>query len=203
MNLTQLQKAALITTGAAAAYKALLYTLGMEVDSRAVVLGWDVAAALRVVFALLSFIAFDLVLVSVVIDLRTHGFAWAGAVAGIVAAVVSALLALQVAGVLDWDALHATPAATMLAYAAHLVLSHAPTPQPLAPTTADVAASAAAGAAAGAALATMPRTVREFIAWRAAQLGTEAPAVLAAELGTSADTVRRALAVIQGEGESS
>lgn len=213
MNLTRLQKIALVTTGAAAAYKALLYSLGLHVDSSLPLsLPWlaiDVAAALRVIFALLSFVAFDLVLVSVVIDLRTHGFAWPGAVAGAVAAVVSAALALQVADVLDVPALHATPAATMLAYAAHLVLSHAPARAPVAAAPQPAAGPAAAAAAvtiinaptaqAAAAPPQLPRTVREFIAARARELGTDAPAVLAQELGTSPDTVRRALALIQSQ----
>ena len=209
MTLTRLQKITLFTTGAAAAHKILLYALGLHAASVVMVAtqwgAFDAAAVLRVVFALLSFVAFDLVIYSIAVDLRAHGVAPAGVIAAGVAALMSTLIALDVADANPTRELAAGGAVTLAAYFAHLVFSHAPkrpdtaTPQQ---TVADVAASAAAGAAAGAALATLPRTVREFIAVRARELGTDAPAVLASELGTSADTVRRALAVIQAGEES-
>jgi hypothetical protein len=199
-SLTALQKSALITTGAAAAFKILLWSLGLSLHSTGP-LAWDVdiLAVVRVIFALLSFVAFDLVLVSVVIDARTHGFAWPGALAALGAAVVSGMIALQVADVYDLPALHVGPAVTMLLYAAHLMLGPqsnqgdgiampqpeqvVPQPMPLIEQHFHVPPQPLQ----------LPRTVSEFIAARAAELPDLSPPRLATELGTSPDTIRRAL----------
>jgi hypothetical protein len=196
-TLTLLQKSALITTGAAAAFKILLWSLGLTLTSAGPTFqGFDILAAVRVLFALLSFVAFDLVLVSVVIDARTHGFAWPGAIAAMGAAVVSALIALQVAGVYDVPALHVGPAITMLLYAAHLMLgpqgtpaSTAVLPQPE-PQTQQ---SAPLIEQHFNVVPQLPRTVREYIEARAAETPGISGPQLAKELGTSPDTIRRAL----------
>ena len=97
-DITKLEKAALITTGAAAAFKTLLWSLEAGVDST------DPAiAVLRIIFAALSFVAFDLVIAAVVF----RGWSWSGATALLVAAGVSAAIALDVARVWPMPALHA------------------------------------------------------------------------------------------------
>jgi hypothetical protein len=218
-QLTRLEKAALFTTGAAAAFKALLWSLGATVDSSD-----SYIAGLRVAFAALSFVAFDLVIGAVVM----RGWSRSGAVALAVAALVSAVIALDVATKSHWPILHAAPALTLAAFGVHLMLDRridlaqiaasaaeaarleeraaraaieaALTEERAARTAAEHAARAAQSASATAAVqvnvaapAALPRTVVQFIAARAAELSDYSQAQLAAELGTSADTVRRAL----------
>ena len=117
LTLTPLQKAALITTGAAAAFKILLWSLGASIDAAD---SWIVA--LRVIFAALSFVGFDLVLVAIVVDQRRYGATWDGIAAAGAAAIISALIALDVARVVDWPVLHGAPAALLLLFAVHLML---------------------------------------------------------------------------------
>src|SRR5690348_2905580 len=97
MEITRLEKTALITTGAAAAFKTLLWSLEASIDSTD---PW--IAGLRVAFAILSFVAFDLVIVAAVM----RGWSRSGAATVAVAAVVSALIALDVAKVASMPALH-------------------------------------------------------------------------------------------------
>jgi hypothetical protein len=111
-KITGLEKAALITTGAAAAYKTLLWSLEASVDSTD-----GSIAVLRIIFAALSFVAFDLVITSVVF----RGWSWSGALALLVAAAVSAAIGLDVARVWTMPALHAAPAITLAAFGAHLM----------------------------------------------------------------------------------
>lgn len=208
--ITRLEKAALLTTGAAAAFKTLLWSLEAAIDSTDPWIG-----GLRVFFAVLSFVAFDLVIGAVVF----RGWSMSGAAALAVAALVSALIALDVARVWPAPALHAAPALTLAAFGVHLMLSRrsgdavptlhaalaaaetALTTERAARTAAEAAATAAPIAHAAAAVqvnvaasAPLPRTVPHFIAARAAELPQLSNNQLAVELGTSADTVRRALA---------
>src|SRR5437868_12064075 len=113
-EIKNLEKAALLTTGAAAAFKALLWSLGASVDSADPAIVW-----LRIIFAGLSFVAFDLVIAAVVF----RGWSRSGAAALGVAALVSALIALDVAKVWENPALHAAPALTLAAFGVHLMLS--------------------------------------------------------------------------------
>lgn len=117
LTLSLLQKAALVTTGAAAAFKILLWSLGAPIDSAD-----SVIAGLRVAFATLSFVGFDLVLVAIVVDQRRYGATWDGIAAASAAALISALIALDVARVVDWPVLHGAPAALLLLFAVHLML---------------------------------------------------------------------------------
>jgi hypothetical protein len=211
--ITKLEKSALITTGAAAAFKTLLWSLEATIDSTD---PW--IAGLRVTFAVLSFVAFDLVIVAVVM----RGWSRSGAATVAVAAVVSALIALDVAKVWPDPALHAAPAVTLATFAVHLMLSRRTPAAVLAAEAAlaaadqdaraavaalesELSAARAALAAApsaqataavqvnGAPTAALPRTIPQFIAARAAEQPGTSAAQLAAELGTSADTVRRML----------
>lgn len=113
-DITKLEKSALITTGAAAAFKTLLWSLEASVDSTD-----PSIAILRIIFAALSFVAFDLVIAAVVF----RGWSISGAVALLVAAAVSAAIALDVARVWPAPALHAAPALTLAAFGLHLMIS--------------------------------------------------------------------------------
>jgi hypothetical protein len=218
-KITGLEKAALITTGAAAAYKTLLWSLEASVDSTD-----GSIAVLRIIFAALSFVAFDLVITSVVF----RGWSWSGALALLVAAAVSAAIGLDVARVWTMPALHAAPAITLAAFGAHLMwcrrvdlavllqgaadTARAEERAARAALEGELATARAARLAAETALAAapiaqasaavqvnvgtspqLPRTIAGYIAARAAELPQHSQAQIAAELGTSADTIRRAL----------
>lgn len=193
--LSWLDKLALFTTGAGAAGKVLLWGLGVGLAGARP----DWATAILWIFAGLSFVAFDLVLGSIVVDARRHGLRWTGLLAVAGAAALSALIALEVAGVVDWPALHAAPAVTLLLYALHLMWPYPATVADPAPATVEAPQTTAAPATATAAVqvnvttaAPAARTVPEFIAARAAELQLPPPQ-LAPLLETSPDTVRRAL----------
>ena len=190
--LSWLDKLALLTTGAGAAGKVLLLGLGIALNGARP----DWATVILWVFAGLSFVAFDLVLGSIVVDARRYGLRGTGLLAVAGAALMSALIALEVAGVVAWPALHAAPAVTLLLYALHLMWPYPATvaatatatveaPQTSASATAAVQVNVTTGAAGA-------RTVPEFIAARAAELQLPPPQ-LAPLLETSPDTVRRAL----------
>lgn len=213
-DITKLEKSALITTGAAAAFKTLLWSLEASVDSTD-----PSIAILRIIFAALSFVAFDLVIAAVVF----RGWSISGAVALLVAAAVSAAIALDVARVWPAPALHAAPALTLAAFGLHLMISRRVDLAGIAATA--VAAARAEWDAARAALEAelsdaraarltaeqahitqavqvnvgtapqLPRTIAAYIAARAAELPQHSQAQIASELGTSADTVRRALSL--------
>lgn len=190
MKLTLLEKGALFTTGAAAAFKTLLWSLEANVDSQDTYI-----TALRIIFAALSFIAFDLVIGAVVI----RGWSRSGAGALLIAAAVSAAIALSVAGDKPGAALHAAPAITLAAFGLHLMWSRradaASPAADAAPITHSPAAITQAVQVNVAAAAQLPRTIATYIAARAAELPQYSQAQLASELGTSADTVRRALTI--------
>lgn len=197
--LSWLDKSALFTTGAGAAGKVLLWGLGVALVGAQP----EWATAILWVFAGLSFVAFDLVLGSIVVDARRYGLRWTGLLAVAGAAVMSALIALEVAGVVTWPALHAAPAVTLLLYALHLMWPYpatvaAPAPATVAEPQASAPAAAAPATATAAVQVTIAngaagaRTVPEFIAARAAELQLPPPQ-LAPLLETSPDTVRRAL----------
>lgn len=186
--ITLLEKLALLSVGAAAAFKALLWSLNQTADSADPAIG-----VLRVIFAALSFVAFDLVIGAVVL----RGWSISGAIALLVGAGVSAAVALDVARVWNAPALHASPALTLAAFGLHLMWQRRmddtatagdakPVTQPPTPITQAVQVNVAPTAA-------LPRTYAQFTAARAAELPGYTHAQLAAELGTSTDTVRRML----------
>lgn len=190
--ISTLDKAALITTGAAAAFKVLLWSLGMSLTSDEPAVG-----VLRVVFAILSFVAFDLVLFAVVVDQRRYGRSGWSLLAAAGAAVVSAFIALDVAGVLPFAGLHAAPAIMLLLFVLHLVMPRRTPPQGGASDAAVSPQSAPAITQAvqvNVGAPALPATIPAYIIARAAQMPHLSPPALAAEIGTSADTVRRALA---------
>ncbi len=217
-NLTWYQKLTLFTVGAAAAYKILLHSLGWTLNASIPVpvrdgVVWDVAAIVRVAFALLGFVAFDLVLVSVVVDaiqtwkrggaLRDLG---AGLVAAIVAGLVSALMALQVADGQTGGWLTAAPAVTMIAYVFHLIFTaNARIPVRLssdgldlvplrpAPDRTEHTNGGVNVTIQNAPIIALPTTTQDFLVARAKELGTDSPTVLARACGTSVDTASRAL----------
>lgn len=210
-ELTGLEKIALITTGAAAAWKILLWQLGLTLNSTGPAwYGVDALAVARVGFALLGFAAFDLVLVALVMHAIAHGVAWHSLLAAVGAASVSGLIALEVAGVLQSLALHAAPAVTLLLFVLHLMFSRqqgrqAPqAPQASAMTEASLPQATTAisiinhtQSASISAPAALPETVAAFIAAHAALTPQLAAPQLAKQLATSADTVRRALERIE------
>lgn len=175
MEITKLEKAALITTGAAAAYKTLLWSLLESVDSTN---GWIVL--LRVLFAFISFAAFDLIMLAVV----ARGWSWSGATALIVAGSVAAAIGLSVGTGTAMPALHAAPAITLGAFGLHLMRCRTPASTPPEPTIMNNTQIN---------VGVLPRTFAAFAAARARELPDATPAQLAAELGTSESTVRRLL----------
>lgn len=193
MEITKLEKAALLSIGAAAAFKALLWSLNQTVDSTE-----QYVVILRIVFAGLSFVAFDLVIGAVVL----RGWSGSGAAALVIAGAVSACLALDVSGVWVEPALHAAPALTLVAFGLHLMWCRRAPIAPPAATPAETAHAPQSTAAITqavqvnvAAAAPLPRTFALFAAARAAELPSYSQAQLAAELGTSPDTIRRMLAI--------
>lgn len=173
MEITKLEKAALITTGAAAAYKTLLWSLEANVDSAEV---WIIG--LRALFAFISFAAFDLVLMAVI----GRGWSWHAALALGVASVVSGAIGLEVGKVVTWPELHAAPALTLAAFGLHLMLCR-PAPNTQHSTITNTQIN----------VGVLPRTFAEFAAARAAELPGATPAQLAIELGTGESTVRKLL----------
>jgi hypothetical protein len=72
---------------------------------------------LRIFFAVLSFVAFDLVIGAVVM----RGWSWSGVAALLTAAIVSAGIALDVAKVWPDPALHAAPVVARAVFGLHLM----------------------------------------------------------------------------------
>jgi hypothetical protein len=209
MEITKLEKAALITTGAAAAYKTLLWSLEANIDSTDPAIYW-----LRIIFAALSFVAFDLVITSVVF----RGWSWGGAGALLVAAAVSAAIGLDVARVYTMPALHAAPAITLAAFGAHLMWSRridmaeliaAAVKEASAALEAAVEREKQARLAAEQAHITqavqvnvvqqLPPTVAAYIAARAAELPESTPDELAQLLGVGVMSVRKVLQISEQE----
>lgn len=177
MEITRLEKAALLTTGAAAAYKTLLWSLEASVGSNGPEYLW-----LRIIFAALSFIAFDLVIGAVVF----RGWSWSGLGALLVAGVVSAAIGLDVSRVWVMPALHAAPAVVLIAFGAHLMLSRAGTPAPAAEPPSTVNNTQIN-------VGVLPRTFAQFAAARAAEIPGATDAELARELESTPTTVRKLL----------
>jgi hypothetical protein len=129
-NLTRLDKAAVATTAAAAAFKVLLWSVGVGLDSAEPWLPF-----VRWLFALVSFVAFDLVVLAIVSDQRAHGRRWLGTATAAVAALLSGGVALHVAGVIVAPALHAGPALLLFLLALHLSDTRTVTPAVDTPAT--------------------------------------------------------------------
>lgn len=185
MEITRLEKAALLTTGAGASFMTLLWNLAVNVDSAN---GWIVG--LRIAFALVSFAAFDLVLMAVV----ARGWSISGIGALVVTSGLSGMIGLEVAGVVDWPALHAAPALALAAFGAHLMINRQMNDEGRTTKDEQPIITQAVQVNVGQAL---PRTLIGYIAARAAELSDYSHSQIAAELGVSADTVRRALAAVE------
>jgi len=98
-KITPIEKWTIIMLGSAAAYKVLLWQLGYQVDSQGPI-WWgvlDILAVLRVVFALIGFVGFDLAIYALIADARSHGATAGAALVLLTAAVVSILIALDAA----------------------------------------------------------------------------------------------------------
>jgi len=192
-RLTWVEKSALIATGAAAAFNILLWQLGLTLNSAGPHMsGIDPVAVLRVLFAMLGFAAFDLVLVALVVHAIAYGVAWHSLLAASGAALLSGLIALETAAVIVAPALHAAPAVTLLLFVLHLMFSRSGTATTLRSAVA-VPQMAPLIAQHFAVCPQLPRTVVDFITARAAELPGLSVTQLAAELRTSADTIRRAM----------
>lgn len=177
MEITKLEKWALGTTGAAAAYKTLLWSLEATVNSS------DTPyTVLRILFAALSFVAFDLVVGAVVL----RGWSLSGVPALIVASAASGAIGLQVSKVVTAPALHATPAVVLAAFGLHLMWCCRPAPAPAVESPGTVNNTQIN-------VGVLPRTFAQFAAARAAEMPDATPAQIATELGTSESTVRRLL----------
>jgi hypothetical protein len=176
MEITRLEKAALLTAGAGASFMTLLWNLAVTVESDAAAVFW-----LRILFAAVSFTAFDLQLWSVV----ARGWSISGIAALVIISGLSGAIGLEVSGVVDWPALHAAPALALAAFGAHLMISRAATTTtaPEQPSVTNTQIN----------IGTLPRTFADFAAARARELPDATPAQLAAALGTSESTVRRLL----------
>lgn len=213
--ITRTEKWVIYTLGSAAAYKVLLWQLGYQIDSQGPIwlvgeLKLDILAALRVIFALVGFIGFDLAIYALVSDARSNGATAGAALVLLTAAVVSILIALDAASGWHVAALHAAPMITLAAFALHLMFSHrkqiastlaeiasiadvpaveqqAPQPQPTISIHNQIVQQVEQQALA------LPATLPEYVRARAAEMPELAAPALAQLLLTSADTVRRAL----------
>ena len=207
-----IEKWTIIMLGSAAAYKVLLWQLGYQVDSQGPI-WWgvlDILAVLRVVFALIGFVGFDLAIYALIADARSNGATAGAALVLLTAAIVSILIALDAASGWHVAALHAAPMVTLAAFALHLMFSHR---EQVASVLAEIASVADVPAVEQQAphqqptisihnqivqqveqqALALPPTIPEYVRARAAELPELAPAALASVLSTSADTVRRAL----------
>lgn len=207
-----IEKWTIIMLGSAAAYKVLLWQLGYQVDSQGPI-WWgvlDILAVLRVVFALIGFVGFDLAIYALIADARSNGATAGAALVLLTAAIVSILIALDAASGWHVPALHAAPMVTLAAFALHLMFSHR---EQVASVLAEIASVADVPAVEQQApqqqptisihnqivqqveqqALALPPTIPEYVRARAAELPELAPAALASVLSTSADTVRRAL----------
>lgn len=118
------EKAALFTTGAGGAYNILLYQLGYTLADAAPGNWWLFGS--RVLFALVSFVGFDLTLVVTVRAMREGRrsvWAWLTVAA---AALAAAGIALDVSEVLPAPVLHAAPVLVLAAFMLHLAQPRAP-----------------------------------------------------------------------------
>lgn len=176
MEITRLEKAALLTTGAGASFMTLLWNLAVQVDS-----AHPAIIGLRILFAAISFLAFDLVLWAII----DRGMSISGIVALAVVSGLSGAIGLEVAGVVDWPALHAAPALALAAFGAHLMLSRASAPAAPVPSTVTNTQINVG--------VPLPRTFAQFAAARAAEMPDATPAQIAAELGSTESTVRKLL----------
>lgn len=99
-DLTTLDKAALISLAAGIAFKLLLYNVGATLETDQVWF-W----VLRWIFGAVSFVAFDLVALAVIIDQRRNPLDWRGFLALAGATITAALVGFDVAGVFGPDGL--------------------------------------------------------------------------------------------------
>lgn len=117
-HLNRWEKAALFTTGAGGAYNILLYQLGYSLADAVPGHAWLFGS--RVLFALISFVGFDLTLVVTVRAMREgRRSVWAWATVGL-AALAAAGIALDVSHVLPAPVLHAAPVLVLAAFMLHL-----------------------------------------------------------------------------------
>jgi hypothetical protein len=177
-EITRLEKAALLTAGAGASFMTLLWNLAVTVESDATAVFW-----LRILFAAVSFTAFDLQLWSVV----ARGWSISGIAALVIISGLSGAIGLEVAGVVDWPALHAAPALALAAFGAHLMISRAAT------TTTTTAPDQPNVTNTQINIGTLPRTLAQFAAARRAELSDITPEQFALEIGTSVRSVEKLL----------
>lgn len=115
-GLTLLDKSALITLAAGVAFKLLLHNVGATLATSA---WWF--DPLRWFFGLVAFVAFDLVVVAVIVDARANGADVRSYVALGGATIAAASIGLDVAGVGHWPELQAAQALLMLLFGIHLM----------------------------------------------------------------------------------
>lgn len=179
MEITKLEKTAFIAAGAGASFMALLWNLAIPIGATAT---WIIA--LRGLFAIISFTAFDLVLLAVVL----RGMSMSGIAALIVTSGVSGAIGLEVAGVVNWPALHAAPALTLAAFGAHLMLSRHATTAPISTITNTQIN-----------VGVLPPTVAAYIAAKAAESPDTSPDELASLIGVGVRSVRTVLQLPEQE----
>lgn len=183
MEITKLEKAALLTTGAGASFMTLLWNLAVQVDS-----AHPAIVGLRILFALISFAAFDLQLWALI----EGGWSRSGIAALIVVSSLSGAIGLEVAGVVDWPALHAAPALALAAFGAHLMVSRQP---PAVPEPPSITNNTQIN------VGVLPANVAAYIAARAAELPDHTPDELAATLGVGVRSVRSVLQLTEETAE--
>ncbi len=115
-DLTTLDKAALITLAAGVAFKLLLHNVGATLETTA---WWF--DGLRWVFGLVAFVAFDLVVLAVIVDGRRNPPDVRSYLALGGATLAAALIGLDVAGVWRQPWMQAAQAVLMLLFGVHLM----------------------------------------------------------------------------------
>lgn len=118
-TMSRLEKIALTSAISGAVFNVFLYGIGARLDE--IGAAWSLLFVLRVVAAIAQAAAFDLVAVATVMGMRAGRRGRWSIITAVASALVSAMIALDVAGVVQLPILHAANALIVLAFTLHLL----------------------------------------------------------------------------------